>query len=280
MKLIFALVAAVALLAQPNSALAADGCQLDMFCDSTDGVSAGADAFVGRGGLILPASFVGDRINRSDAALCDGCEWRIQPVCSQGEAQGDICAGAAIGCPPDELRMRVIYRASPTDVWVSTGLVCVGDTSRPVRVADVAERVRDRFVDRLPRPEPRFQPAGGGLTNLPVIFRSGQSEGTRSDDFALLGMPVQVGATPRWTWRWGDGSSVLRTTDAGSRWPDTEVSHRFTRAGRYAVTVEAAWSGTFTVDGLGPFEVDGGPVAQQAELDVVVRDAPAELVGD
>jgi hypothetical protein len=239
-----------------------------------------SSAIVGRGGLILPVSFVSETTTRGDAAVCATCEWMLVPMCSHSEVPDSVCAGATAGCPPEQLRERVLRRAAPGGAWQRVGLVCVGGDSRPVLVADVAEQVRDRFVDRLPRPEPRFQPAEGGLTNLPVVFRSGQRDGVRSDDFELLGLPVQVDASPRWTWRWGDGSPPLRTTDAGSRWPDTEVSHRYTAAGRYGVTVVAAWSGTFTVDGLGPFDVEGGPVTQEAELDVVVRDAPAELVGD
>lgn len=176
--------------------------------------------------------------------------------------------------------MRVLRRVLPATAWEPVGLVCVGEGSRPVPVADVALLVRDRFVDELPQPRPRFQPDSGGLTNLPVVFSSGQRGGARTETFELLGFPVAVEASPSWVWTWGDGSAVLRTNDGGSRWPDTAVSHRYTAPGSYAVSVQASWAGTFTVDDLGPFDVEGGPVTQSADLDVVVRDAPAELVGD
>lgn len=181
-------------------------------------------------------------------------------------------------CPGGQVRMIVFRKLDPVAVWMSVGEVCVGGNSRPVAVADVGARVRDRFVDLLPKPAPSYQPSEGALVNLPTIFASGQREGVEHDEFELFGMAVHVDAQPSWRWDFGDGD-VERTTKAGGRYPDTSVAHTYTGAGARTVTVHASWSGTFTVDGLGPFEVAGGPVTQNATLDVVVREAGGRLVG-
>lgn len=172
--------------------------------------------------------------------------------------------------------MRVLRRIG-AGAWEYVGDVCVGGEHRPVSVADAGARVRDRFLDRLPAPDPSFQPPGGALTNLPTVFASGQREGEQSDDFTLVGLPVHVVASPSWTWRFGDGAS-LTTTKAGGAYPDTSVTHTYRAAGDVRVRVESAWTGTYTIDGLGPFEVTGGPVTQAATLDVAVREAGGQLV--
>lgn len=234
-------------------------------------------AIVGRGGLLLPRSYEETTVSRRAASDCPGCEWQVVPFCVPSDMPGDICVSTGVWCAPDELWMRLMHRVAPDTVWRQAGFVCLTENTAPLSVDDAAVQVRDRFVDRLPQPEPRFQPAGGALVNLAVVFRSGQQEGTRVDSFDLLGMPVEVAATPSWVWDFGDGST-LRTSDAGSRWPDTTVSHVYRSAGSYDVTVNASWSGQFTVDDLGPFDVDGGAVTQDATVEVVVREAPAELV--
>jgi hypothetical protein len=259
-------------------AIADDECAGGFGCSHVE-TDPSSSAIVGHGAMILPTSFAPIGMSRSSASTCVDCEWALAPLCVAGPDPGTICAGATVGCAPEELRMRILVRRGGGS-WENAGVMCVGEGSRPVPVADFSDEVRDRFVDRLPQPRPSFQPDSGGLTNLPVVFASGQRAGVRTDDFDLLGYPVTVRARPSWEWTWGDGSPRLRTDDAGGRWPDVDVSHRFTAPGRYAVSVEASWAGTFTVDGLGPFDVEGGPVTQAADLDVLVRDAPAELVGD
>ncbi len=174
--------------------------------------------------------------------------------------------------------MRVLRRVPPATTWDYVGDVCVGGGSRPVAVADVARGVRDRFVDLLPRPDPSYQPPNGALANLPAVFASGQREGVERDSFQLFGLPVRVEAHPSWTWDFGDDERVT-TTKAGGAYPDMSVAHTYRRAGPRTVTVATAWTGTFTVDGLGPFEVTGGPVNQEATLALVVHEAGGQLVG-
>ena len=233
---------------------------------------------MGHGAEVFPNLFHSVTTSRQAAATCGGCAWQLEPMCLAHSSDAAACAGLTQGCPVGEERDRVLRRLSADAVWVDVGDVCIGGTSQPITVADAAVRVRDRFVDRLPRPRPSSQPPNGALTNLPTVFASGQHAGLDSDDFTLLSMPVHVDARPAWTWDFGDGST-LQTTNAGGRYPDTDVAHMFRSPGSYYVAVRTRWEGTFTVDGLGPFDVTGGPVTQQAVLTVTVRDASARLVG-
>ena len=215
-------------------------------------------------------------MSRAAAAACEGCEWQTVSVCVGGGVDG-VCVGSQQGCPDGQYRMRVLRRVPPATAWDHVGNLCVGGASRPVAVAEVGARVRDRFVDLLPPPKPSFQPPDGALVNLPTVFASGQREGERADEFELLGFPVQVVAQPSWTWDFGDGGA-LTTTEAGGRYPDMSVRHTYREAGQRRVTVTSSWTGTFTVDGLGPFAVTGGPVTQAADLEVTVREAAGQLV--
>lgn len=274
-RLLACLIVGVAIWVPAGPAAGASACDVDLTCTGEVSSDDELDAIVGRGGLLLPPSYTGGQSGRIAAATCVGCEWQIRSSCVNG-AEENGCVGATLGCPPGELRMRVMRRVAPATEWVYVGTVCVGDGSRPVPVAEVGQRVRDRFVDLLPPPRPSYQPGSGALVNLPAVFDSGQDEGVDREEFRLFSMPVHVEARPSWFWDFGDGATE-RTTESGGRYPDTSVSHTYTRAGERTVTVEASWTGTFTVDGLGPFAVTGGPVTQQETLDVVVRESGARL---
>jgi hypothetical protein len=240
-------------------------------------VGAGESGFVGQGAMVMPGDYSPAGMSRAGASECPGCEWRFVPRCAQG-TDVSLCAGATIGCPPDEVRMRVLWRESATVSWSIAGEYCAGDGDEPVPLADVGAAVRDRFEDVLPRPEPDYEPPNGALANVPAVFDSGQRGGVRVEDFQLNGLRVELRARPSWRWDFGDGTR-LRTDEPGGAYPDTSVTHTYRSAGEQTVTCVASWTGTFTVDGLGPFDVTGGPVTQTAELDVTVRESAGRLTG-
>ena len=47
-------------------------------------------------------------------------------------------------------------------------------------------------------------------------------------------------------------------------WPNDAVAHTYGSAGTFPVVVTTEWQAWFTVDGLGPFPVEGPPVARSA----------------
>jgi hypothetical protein len=236
-------------------------------------------AFVGTGGLLLPAdSFTGSSADRSDAAACPDCQWALVPVCKRDDVGGVGCGPAATSCPVGERRMVVLLARPPDLSWVVVGSVCVNGA--PLTVDDVADRLADVVIERVPRLEPTYQPPGGTVVNLPTLFASGQPARLDTRRFELVGFAVVLDARASWRWQFGDGGALV-TDQPGGPWPDRSVSHTYARPGTVAVQVSSRWQGWFTIDGLGPFLVAGAPVEQTAgPLPLVVHEARAVLVSD
>jgi hypothetical protein len=235
----------------------------------------GGDRYVGSGGLILPASV--PESTRRTVAGCQECSWRLTTPCVQSglgtpfAGQG-TCTSVVRGCPGGQL-LRTWFRGHGSG-WRDLGLVCLGPAG-PVTVAAVADAVHDRVVQDVPPLRPTAQPARGVVTQLPVLFQSGQPGGAQRWPMAVLGTRIEVTATPTWQWSFGDGGGA-ETSDPGRHYPVGGVAHAYRTAGERGVVVRAVWSATFVVDGLGPFRVDE-PVRQEAAVVVAVGEGRAVL---
>jgi hypothetical protein len=231
-------------------------------------------AFVGAGGLLLDASFSGLGISRSTVATCSDCEWLLVSICKGAAGGGCHLPGS---CPLGQHRMLVFLRHVGEPDYTQIGSYCVGPGG-PVTVGEMAQRLRDVVVERVPAVHLGYQPAGGALVNLPALFSSGQPARLDTRRFDLVGFQVVLDARPSWVWTWGDGSQTV-TTEPGGPWPDRSVSHVFSDSGLARVSLATSWDGWFTVDGMGPFPTGGSPVVQQSgPWSVPVRQARAHLV--
>ena len=234
------------------------------------------DAYVGTGGLILPAGV--DAATRTIVASCAGCHWRLSTPCVRSDLGHPFdgqspCMSVVRGCPDGRRLLRTWFQ--PADgAWRQVGLVCL-DPSGPVTVRDMGQAAHERAVRGIPPLRPAFQPRRGVVTQLPVLFTAGQPAGPQSWEVDLLGQRVHLVATPRWTWTFGDGAS-LSTDDPGGGYPDDAVAHVYRRSGGRHVTLTARWSASFTVDGLGPFPVPE-PVVQEVSSDLDVGEGRALL---
>jgi hypothetical protein len=231
-------------------------------------------AFLGSGGLLLDASFSGPGISRASIATCPDCEWLLTTICKGGPGGG--CHGID-SCPPDHRRMLVFLRHAGEADYTQVGSYCMGRDG-PVTVGEMAYRLRDVVVERVPAVHWSYQPAGGAVVNLPAVFSSGQPARLGTRRFDLIGFRIILNAQPRWEWSWGDGTTSA-TDQPGGSWPDVSVSHTYRAPGRVAVALTTSWSGWFTVDGMGPFPTGGTAVLQQSGPWVLpVREARAHLV--
>ena len=228
------------------------------------------DAFVGSGALLLPSGMYQN--GRDEAADCAGCSWRAVLQCEMTTAGS--CRGPARLCGPDGSWLR-IYLRRPSGEEVDLGAACFGSDG-PAKLEDAENLLRQVIREAVPPLRPTMQPSSGVLPHLPVIFASGQREGAVTSQHSIIGLNVDLTIEPRWAWNFGDGSG-LRTARAGSAWPDRTVSHAYDRAGAASVSVQAEWSATYTVQGLGPLQV-ADPVTQEAELVVPVGQGRAVLV--
>jgi len=231
-------------------------------------------AFVGTGGLLLPGdSFTGTPEERHAVAACADCTWAVVPVC-KGSKQGVGCGRGATSCVVGR-RMVILLQRPPSLAWDNVGSFC--STGAPVTVASLAQRLHDVVIRRVPALHPTSQPPGGTVVNLPTLFASNQPRTMGTRHFTVVGFQVELNARASWRWSFGDGS-ILDTTSPGGGWPDRSVSHVFRRAGAASVRVTSEWRGWFTVDGIGPFSVQGPGVTQSSALVLPVHEARAMLV--
>jgi hypothetical protein len=173
--------------------------------------------------------------------------------------------------------MMIFFSPAAGVDFAPVGSTCVGGDRRPVPLADLVPDVRGDFLKLLPTLNPSFQPSGGGLVHVPVVFGAGQPAQLEDADVEVAGMDVHINATATWSWNFGDGTSAAATTPGGA-YPDMDVNHAYDVAGAPNVAVTTTWAGTFTVEGLGPFAIAGDPVTQTATVVVPVREARAHLV--
>jgi hypothetical protein len=143
-------------------------------------------------------------------------------------------------------------------------------------VADVAVGLQRRFERLVPDLAPSHQPVRGVVTRIPVNFISGHPSGLASSHHDVLGHPVVLHPTVRWTWDFGDGAR-LETDSPGAAYPSGVIRHVYRTSGSRMARVEATWSGTFEVDGLGPYPVTG-VIRQSAAREVLVGEGRAVLV--
>lgn len=233
-------------------------------------VGAGGDRYSGSGGLLLPGG--SDPGTRREAAHCADCRWRLSDPCS---ASGGPCLALTRGCAQLAYLLRVHLSADGGTTWSDRGLVCI-PPSGPITVTALAGAVTQAFERLVPALGPRAQPAQGVVTQIPVNFISGHPGGLEPSDHVILGQSVRLYPSVRWRWDFGDGSAVV-TRSPGEPYPKGLVRHAYRQAGIRAVQVQADWSGSFEVAGLGLFPVTGG-IRQEATLEVSAGEGRAVLV--
>jgi len=254
------------------SAAADDNCGLDCEISSDD-----REDLI-QGSILIPAKgYEGDSGLRQRAAACPGCSWQVSPWCLAAEPGGTItCMGAATSCERGSLRYALFLKRPGDADFRRVGSFC-RRPGQPLTPTELVPQVRDRFIEFLPEQRPSYQPSEGALVNLAAVFASGQPTSIGRKTFDLAGFGIELTADAVWQWDFGDGTA--RPFDVpGGPYPDLGVSHVYRTPGPRAVQVTTVWQGSFTVDGLGPFTVEGPPVTQTATLTVPVREARAELV--
>ena len=233
------------------------------------------DRYVGTGGLLLPST-VGTGV-RAQVAGCLDCAWRLSSPCVRPAGNlfsgSGPCLSVVRGCPGGDELLRAWFRRAG-EPWREVGLACIGPGG-PVTVSALGGLARDRLVRDLPVPRPTAAPRQGVLAQVPVLFGSGQAGAEVHADLDLAGGRVHLDAVPSWAWQFGDESS-LSTVLPGGAYPDVSVAHAYEAPGRYRVQLRTIWRATYTVDGLGPFDVPE-PVTQTTALEVRVGEGRALL---
>jgi hypothetical protein len=233
-------------------------------------VGAGGDRYAGSGGLVLPGGT--DSGTRAEVASCTNCTWRLSDPCS---ADGGPCLAVTRGCSQMSYLLRLRVSSDGGASWSDRGLVCIPPAG-PITVGDVSVELRREFERIVPALEPRAQPSRGIVTQIPVNFISGHPAGLAPSSHQILGRSVVLRPAVRWSWEFGDGAT-MEADSPGNVYPGGGLRHAYRRAGPHTARVQALWSGSFEVDGLGPFPVSG-VIRQSASLVLSVGEGRAVLV--
>jgi len=205
----------------------------------------------------------------------------LVPTCPDGQAPG----GLGLACADGEFAMDPLFRQTWTNnpdgtrsavsAWefVNDGS-CVG-------AADLAAEAEAAFRQLTIAPSPIVvqPPDGWTLVNVATITYTEPAE--QILDTALLGIPVQIRATPEtYTWDYGDGSEPVRTTDPGAAYPHHTVGHTYEQpSDRVDITLTTTWTGQFRITGTPTWtDVTGTATTTSTADPLQVYEARSRLV--
>ncbi len=90
-------------------------------------------------------------------------------------------------------------------------------------------------------------PDGRTLVNFDTNFYTANTDPT-TRTVTLVGQRVTIEATPtEYTWHFGSADGDLTTSDPGAPYPDLQVTHRYTRVGTVAPSVDTTYAGRYRV---------------------------------
>lgn len=206
------------------------------------------NGYLVRGGAIHHSSYEKDR---TEAASCDNCFWRISPICEswEDETRG-WCPSMRLRCPAD-LQIVEVFRANATytpalqsGLWRRTGYSCIGSEG-PTATGQIINRISAQQLISLPALRFQTFPPVRTLVNLPtrVVFLSPNQLPDRKIKVAGINVTFRAAA-----------SRSISCTGC------SRISNRtvyWQRAGVVQISGTAVWQASF--DALG---IKGIPITQ------------------
>ncbi len=224
--------------------------------------------YEGSGGLVLPASVDSD--TRNELVRCRGCGWKLTVACVPGP--GNYCDAGIRACPGLIDHMRVWFRPLDGD-WEEVGRICLTNYE-VTTVQDLESSISETFARYVPEQAARCWPLQGAVTNLPLICQSGQPPEGVSWKIPIAGFTVAISTTPSWSWNFH--GSLLFSRSAGGSFPNMDISHTFSTAGRKDVSVTTSWSGVFSIDSMDSVPIER-ELIQRSSIPVTIGQAMARL---
>lgn len=221
----------------------------------------------------------GDTGSHSDGSAsgsqhsCAHCTWMAADPCSL-DSNAIGCGRLTAACPAGQEQRRMWFSLDYGLTWFDRGLECVGASSE-ASIDSAGQALHETFARAVPQARISSQPSQGLLPQVPTLFDSGQPVALAPSRHRIGSLAIVLAPIAHWHWDFGDGGR-LDTQSAGSRYPDRTVSHVYRKAGVFQVRLRTTWTATYTVDGQGPFAVEG-PVIQFAATRIEVGQGRAVL---
>jgi hypothetical protein len=142
----------------------------------------------------------------------------------------------------------IVKKPLTTKIYVPKKIVKPRVIKRATKVATPATSLGDRLIELVPTGGVSYQPSFQPLVNVPVYFWC-DLPGIFTTKVKIIGETIDVVMRPGFTWSYGDGS-FESTTDPGQAYPDGKITHTYSKAGTYLVTLITSWNGTFAHNGV------------------------------
>lgn len=214
-------------------------------------------------------SQVDEQGTESIASDTDDTRWELGAECTADQQ----CIGEP--CEDPTAREYWLYGYDSTGELTSAGMTCITD-GQPALTATLISRA----FRRLPMPEPtlRIQPPGGRtLVNFETNFFT--RERTLQRIVRLLGRRVEFRIwVDTYRWHFGDGT-VEDTAGPGAAYPALDITHNYTRVGRYSPRLTVTYVADYRVDGGGWSAVDGAVTVAGSPSGLRAIEATPTLVG-
>ncbi len=146
-------------------------------------------------------------------------------------------------------------------------------TRRLIKKVTSAISLSDKLVKLLPTGAIAKQPNENALVNVPVIYWS-DLPAVFTTKVSIVGEIVDVTMRPSFLWSFGDGR-FYATTSAGRPYPDQNITHTYTRAGTYLLTMLATWGGTWSHNGIA--RAITGEIRKLSVATITVANGPTRI---
>ena len=198
------------------------------------------------------------------------------------------CDTSRLGCQATADPSDILYWLWPAtrqpDATITyapapTGQRCLGpDAADPQGLPELTLTDFRRLP--LPAGTSRVQP-GNGYTVINIDTNVYAEADPVTLNTTLLGLPVQVRATPaRYTWDFGDGTTLGPTTDPGAPYPALRTTHQYTARGTYPITLTTHYTGEYSVAGGPWLPVTGEATVPSPPLPVQALAGHNQLIAD
>ncbi len=225
---------------------------------ATVDASADGNSYLVTGGVIHHSNYTKDR---TEAALCTTCHWRINIICSSwDDARHGWCPSMLLQCPRDQ-KLAEVFRADAlvrpdltSSLWHRTGYTCLVPGG-PASVVRIRQSLTDNW--RIPVPPLKLvtKPPTNTLIGLPTKIHVLSALELPDKAKTVAGIPVIFRA------------QAVRRLSCGLRC-SVNAQHSavtFSRLGAGRVLTVVSWTAHFDALGLENIPVSDSPIVQRVE---------------